>query len=306
MPTLQGPLREESNFRGFEEVYKTSYSHGLEAIYALENVDIKSVRKMAQALPQPSKEPPKPQVLEESAVEQYEFDLGAEFRSWIRPFLLNAPIEALSLSPHIEKMLKDLNRHTLGAVLEMGMEVKGLGKSQLQELRQRLQEYIAGRPLHQTRYIDFDSWVLSLTAGVPRKKLFILLSTFDLSHLITLSSMEALEVRRLNKQKTEEWSSEAAEHLRHPEKKSLFTSALYQITEVFLKPWMRGRLGLAGRDELEERVEKVSFSPQEASKAIHFFEHLMAKGSFYGALFYLKFFRKFMLRIPERLKIFFI
>ena len=53
----------DTSTKSFEEVYKTSYSHGLESIYRIENIDLKTVRKLGVKEEKPSKEPSKAFVL---------------------------------------------------------------------------------------------------------------------------------------------------------------------------------------------------------------------------------------------------
>jgi hypothetical protein len=110
----------------FEETYKSSYSHGLEAIYALETVNVRSIRRLQAPPAQP---PPlrAPCVL--PMAPQLEFDFGASFRAWLEPFLLDEPIQVLGLSRHAEKCLleqrKERLRDLIGCNLRQLIFVKG-------------------------------------------------------------------------------------------------------------------------------------------------------------------------------------
>lgn len=277
MTALEKPFKSEGHIKSFEEMQKTSYSHGLEAIYTLENVDVKSIRKMVQAPAQLISESPKRELMYENDSLQYEFDLGPQFRNWIRPFLLSEPIEVLKLPVSVEKTLKDLSKDTLGSILEIGMEVKEIARAHLQELKQRLQEYVANRPLHQSRYIDFASWLLSLTAGICQKKLYVFLAAYQLSHLVPLSPLEMLEVKRLNPSKLKDWEKEVQEKLQSAHKKFLFTSQFTQIIDSFFKSWIYARDGLVLEDELQERLQKISVDSNITEKVLPLFQMLYGK-----------------------------
>lgn len=90
------------DLQSFEGTYKTAYSHGLEAIYALENVDLKSIRRISDAQesePLQPKSPPRPLQPLEAPEPQLELDLGDGYRSWIESFVLQEPIHVLGVSP---------------------------------------------------------------------------------------------------------------------------------------------------------------------------------------------------------------
>ena len=53
-----------------------------------------------------------------------------------------------------------------------------------------------------------------------------------------------------------------------------------QVCEVFIKPWMRRRHGLATLEELEERLERLGTISMEAVNALTFFSDLFFAGEF--------------------------
>ena len=77
----------------FDLISKTAYSHGLEAIYAIENVDLRTLRKLQQNPLEELRPTPKPQRKVPGLENQYQLELGSGFRCWIAPFFKKEPIQ---------------------------------------------------------------------------------------------------------------------------------------------------------------------------------------------------------------------
>ena len=200
----------------FEETYKTAYSHGLEAIYALENIDIKSIRPILPL--QANKAPgPKivPQIFPEKLSDQLELDLGDAYRGWIDSFIKKEPIHVLGLSRHAEKCLLEHGKRVLGDLIHTNLKefvfLKGMGQGHVDEIQQKLARYLEGRPLERCKKIDFASWIRSIVAAFDRKKVYVALESHHLSDLFSLSPSESVETRRLTLEK-QEWIQEAHVH----------------------------------------------------------------------------------------------
>src|SRR5262245_23100732 len=104
------------------ETYKQVYSHpGLEAIYTLKNVDVNTIRRLNDPTSITSgaqlKEVTTSPVDEIEESPQLEFDFGGEFRTWVRPLVLDEPIQVLGLSTHIEKILQSHEKAVLKDLL---------------------------------------------------------------------------------------------------------------------------------------------------------------------------------------------
>ena len=218
MVSLQKGFSEDAlSVRSYEEIYKTAYSHGLESIYALENIDIKSVRPLQNASTSPSlqkKALPKPPIYASSYIPEFEF--GPSWRRSIAPFFLQAPIEVLGLSKAAEKCLLDYQKTCLSDLLTVDLRglifLKGMGQSHLNEIKEKLSQYIGERDRQQTDRIDFKGWILSLTNHqIQRKKIFLLLESYQLSDLLSLSPMEAMEIRRLSAENRASWEKRSPE-----------------------------------------------------------------------------------------------
>lgn len=260
----------------FEETYKTAYSHGLEAIYALENVDPKSIRRIEQPLlkevPKKRDTPPKQCAAQE---QQLEFDLGPPYRTWIAPFLKKEPIQVLGLSPLAERCLLSNDKKLLRDILETDLQkfifFKGMGQGYIDEIQHKLNLYIDGVSLHRSQAIDFVSWLRTLVAALDRKKTALALQSYKLITLFSLSPLENGEVNRLTPEKRHEWIQEMTAQFQMTARNRSVIADMKEIADVFVKPWMRRRLGIAAQHELSERLHKASVQADIASDIIHFF-----------------------------------
>lgn len=263
-----------SDPQSFEEVYKMSYSHGLEAIYKLENVDIKSVKRIENA-PKPALKKPESKK-QNFCSSQHELDLGEEFRTWMPSFILREPIQVLELSKHSEKCLIENGKFTLGDLKDVNLKdfvfLRGMGQGHIEEIHQKLNAYLDGHELEKCRKIDFSSWLKCIVAAQERKKVHAFLESYDLSHLFTLTPGENAEVRKLTFEKKQEWSEELLKKIAQPAQKKAVWSDMQHVFNVFFKSWIRQRGGFAAKDELHERMMRISANPDICSKVLHFLQ----------------------------------
>jgi hypothetical protein len=254
-------------YASFEDVYKTAYSHGLEAIYALENVDIKTVRRLSEdQTPQPILgDVPKSPLLIPETPRQLEFDFGEEYRSWIEPFVLNEPIQVLGLPKLAEKCLvehgKILLRHLHGVDLRAFVFFKGMGQSHLDELQQKLLDYLSAHPAERCDEVDYASWLRTITAALNRKKICVYLESFELFDLLTLSPVESIEVKRLSLEQRLQWREGIVTELREPAQELLVKQGIQRIVNVFIRPWVRRRQGFTTQQEIQERLQHTARQP---------------------------------------------
>jgi len=269
---------ESASGPAFEEVYKSAYSHGLEAIYALENVDLKSIKRMHAP---ENKESNSEKSLTHSAAvlnalpAQLEFDLGEAYRNWIESFLVREPVQVLGLSRHAEKCLLERGKAVLKDLIGVNLRdfafIKGMGQGHIDEVQQKLNTYLEGRVLGRSYTVDFYAWIRSLVAALDTKKTFVGLERFELSEMISLSPSENVEVRRLTLEKKQEWCQEITMQFCEASRQQTVAADMSRIADVFVKPWMRGRLGLATQSELMERLEQVSEKRESTRQALAFF-----------------------------------
>lgn len=269
----------------FEEIYKTSYSHGLEAIYALENIDIKSVRRIENPSKSVYRKNEHKKAISLSI--QEEFDFGQEFRRWIPSFIKKEPIHVLEISKHAEKCLIENGKSTLGDLIGINLKdfvfLRGMGQGHIEEINQKLTDYLNGQNLDKSLQIDFSSWLKTLTAAYDRKKVFVVLELYDLCDIFSLTPGENVEVRKLTLEKRQEWIEEILKKITNPIQKKSIQHDMQQIFNAFFKSWIRQRKGFVTHDELKERMQQMSTNPRMCFSALNFFQNVFfEKQSFFN------------------------
>lgn len=245
------------SLESFEETYKTAYSHGLEAIYALEAVDLKTVKKFVPFSRQSHILPPKtsvePEVLAPETASQLEFDLGEGFRDWIEPLFLEEPLAVLQLSFQAQAALSAAGLHRVGDIVCVDFERvllgKGVAQGYLEEIRKKKHAYIGGRSIEKVDLIDWRSLILSMTMGISQKKLPSLLQETAFTELSPdLSRQREVE------------------------------ETLRKIAQAFLLPWIESKGSVVNKDEIMERLENLSVEPGLLLPSLQFLsEHFAAK-----------------------------
>ena len=251
----------------FQEIYKTSYSHGLEQIYKLENIDLKSIKKLEV------KQDIHAQLFAVSDEYLDELDLGPEHRLWISPSVFEEPIQVLDLNKHSEKCLLDQNIRTLKNLYETDLSqfiyLKGMGQGHIDEMQSKLSRYLDSKPLKRQGKIDFRSWILSLFTNFTPRESFIVLEPYKLEKWITLSPLDLIEVKKIAAERKEEIRTQAKLHFEISQTK--VTNRFKEIEASFIKPWVLAREGIANPDELSERLTLKAVDSAASSSSLAFF-----------------------------------
>lgn len=261
--------------QSFEEIYKRSYSHGLEAIYTLENVDIKSVKRIETVQKTSSKKALKPVP---KLPLQAELDFGDEFRGWIEPFVLKEPIQILGLTKHAEKVLNEQGISNLKQLIEVNLKdfifVRGFGQGHIEEVSSKLSEYLEGKSIHRSSKVDFVSWLKSIFAAQDRKKVYVYLESYELQDLFSLSPIESVEVRKLTLEKKQEWIEELLGKVCSGPSKQMVLQDMQKVINTFIKPWMKRRGGFATKSQLQERFQRIADHPPTALSILKVLQNL--------------------------------
>lgn len=272
--SIEGSKRSlQQDFKSFEEVYKTSYSHGLEAIYSLETIDLRTVKRI-DPFPQS-----KPEVFKSkndsvfSDKTQTEFNLGSAFTETMDSFVLEEPIKVLGLSRYAERSLYaqgvSVVQELIKTDLSQYVYLKGMGQGHIDEIEQRLKEYLKDTVLYQCQTIDFSAWVRSLFSTFTTKRMYVLSEPFHLSQLYTLTPAESVEVRLLTYDKRQEWCREMLGELES--KRSQLVKGIGRVVAAFIKPWMTRRWGMTTRQEIVERLQRLADKPEIVESTLDFF-----------------------------------
>jgi predicted RNA-binding Zn ribbon-like protein len=253
----------------FEHIYRTSYSHGLEKIYALENVDIRSVRKIGSRLPAavnrraPLRAKPRLRLQESQQLEFAFCRLEVE-----EPFALREPIQVLGLSRAVTAKLQARGYRQLRDLIHIDLRTQlagqGIGQGHIEDLCETLENYLAKSQLQNGQPLDFAAWARSLIGDLDPRYSTLLLEPFELAHLVTLSPSENAEMRRLNAESRRSWQQEALQALRLPASRQQVDRDLREIRDKFLAPWLAKRHCCATESELAERLLNLgSWLPEE-------------------------------------------
>lgn len=261
----------------FEKTYKNSYSHGFEKIYALENVDIRSVRKidLSNQRPLENSEDGVDQLAKDKEVlkQQLEFDFDS---ITLEPFVLREPIQVLGLSQRVESLLLTQQKLLIKDLLTKDSRslsgIAGLGFGHLDELQNRLQMHLKGKNLSKVSSIDFYSWARTLIGDISAKKAFVALESYELCELLTLSTAENIEVKKSVPQAKQRWVEEVIADLNSSSKVDQFCADFISVTQRFIIPWLDRRQGIASTVELQERLLALSTSNHEGFRVLKWME----------------------------------
>lgn len=273
----------EGKIRSFEETYQTSYSHGLELIYAIEDVDLKSIRRLNDSSPEePEKVKVAEAVIAEVPVAEDELDFGLGFQSCLEPFLWREPIQVLGLAKPLEKLLLHLKKTVLQDLYQIDLQefvyVRGIGQGHIDEIQSKLKEYLKGKQLDPSQTLDMGSWLKTLTADFEWKKVVVFCEEYGIPELYNLQMPEKLEIRRLTPERKQDWIADVKNYLRIPAKRKQVNEDLRYITEVLLKPWIRLRGGIACISDIQEHLESLREGPVETSSVLSLFQDLYFEG----------------------------
>lgn len=276
------------SLKSFEETYKTAYTHGLEMIYSLENVDFKTVRRIEENAPKEEEKEAAAQELTHVNLAdkdpQLELDLGEGFRDWIEPYFLQEPIHVLGLSLQAESCLLEHGLKTLSELLAHNFRdyvfMKGMGQGHIDEVKKKLEKYIGGRSVKKTFTIDFQSLILSLSHGINFKRLSQYLMKYNLGSEIPLTPSEKIEIKAFEHSKDMSWQREVQAQLSQEATKMQLLQQLERVAKAFIIPWVDARGGIATEEEIIERIERVAGSKEKTESYLAFLKDHFTEGKF--------------------------
>lgn len=264
---------------------KGIYNHpGLEENYSIETIDIKTIRLLSDSvttLSLPFQE--KLLLLEpiEQESTQWDFDFGGEFSREIKPLVLEEPIQVLRLSQHAEKTLRIHEKLVLRDLIKLNQQefifIRGLGQGHIDEIKQKLQTYLADQLIQTKPHIDWTSLIRILSGSMAKLKLALIFEPFGLDAFISLSSAEQLEMRRLSHEERLKLHQEAEEEICSSRNKHVIHDILTDFLNVIIKPWVRRREGLATDDELLERLQRSCQNPELTAPMLSFISEVFFK-----------------------------
>ncbi len=281
-PSVQSPTKSIPQVINPVEPAEKRYSHGLEAIYALETIDVRTIKPLGSTQDAESeKEPEIAPLYTLPVISEKELPLEDKFRSEIEPLHLNEPLYLFDFSKECLRSLYSMNillLKDLGQITYPRLLAKGIHEKYAEEIINKVPD--EKKATDRTRSVDFGSWIRSLIPEKDQASFYLLLKKYELAHLFKISSMVNIEIKRMNSQDIPRLINDAILGLHTGEKKELTNSNIRLIAETFIIPWMRGRLGVATRYEIMDRLEQIGINPYEFHKMIRFITETYAKNSF--------------------------
>lgn len=280
--TMQEPSKAQFLRSKTASPQQYSCSPGLEAIYALETVDISSVRPLQKKFFEPKEIKIRNQ-FEEEAKEQLSFPFESQEDEKILSFVLLEPIEVLQLPARLLQLLKENGKKILHDLFNLDLNtlvfIKGIGQGHIDEIQAKLENYTKLKQLPLCSYIELGSWLRTFLAGCTPKKYAALLERYQLPSLFALPAHEANELRALTPEKRRCWEEEALCEL---EKgcKDIFFDQLGKVTKALIAPWIRRRGGIASHQEVLELFITLADDIELVEPLLAFFSDVFCYGSF--------------------------
>lgn len=270
---------------------ETSVSHGFDQIYALETIDVRTVRPLNGGVKEIEElsastpiEPVQASFSKELEEGELLLDLGHEYRGWIESFRLSEPLQVLKLSSLAEKALLDAGKVSLKDLMGFStsdtLAIKGMGQGHVDEIHYKLEKYLGNMGVLRSRSVDFIGLLRCLLATMEPVKRSLCMAPYDLTDLFPLSQAQSMELRHLGEDKKQELWAQSVLEAQNDKRTQFFQRSIRQVADVFIRPWVRGRLGLATHYELSERLEKVSSDGDRTSQILAFLSETYCHGRF--------------------------
>lgn len=261
------------------------YTHGLEEIYTLENVDAGTIRKMGESRPVSASpvtraaksvvppEPPPDLCLE----------LGDAHRGWMPSLIQQEPIQVLGLPHATQKALLEAGKEKIRDLLALDASdlshASGIGQGHLDTMQQSLKEYLKNRDPRHSALIEWESLLLALFGTAERLPVYLLLTPYGLEDLFSLSPVDQVALRRESEEGRKAILDKARAGLGSESRRLRFERLMRQVVEVHVKPWMRRRGGVATEQEIIERMRRVSATSAEmADKTLEALAQIFYQG----------------------------
>lgn len=244
------------------------YSHGLEKIYAFENINPKSVKTVA------SKEKKAAETTPEQPLDapiQLTLAFGPFYQEALPSFRLQEPISSLGLSSFAAKVLhtKEIRTCDQACHFLINGSHKGLGQSHIEEIEAKITAFMGKNPFSLQKTVDWQSLVRISCHALDGHMRYCLLARYGLEELSQVTSVEVQEVGRLSFEQITKLIDQAEVHLLSRQT-DFIEGALSSIADAYIRPWLKYRHGFAPASELYERLFQISHTAQHFWQTLQF------------------------------------
>ena len=274
----KGPSGKPSGQASAASSVGSPYSHGLEKIYAFETIDPGTIR-IASVKPQEAHAPNPASPTIDAMLDEPTFDFGRGFHTRFSPLRLREPIERLGLSAYAHKALMHERLETIMDVVTLFRTPprtgRTLGQGIIDEIEGKLASYIGHDPVARRKRMDFSTFVRLLAQKRGAKERHLVLSAFGLEALTRLTPGEQAELHNMSRSDKERIVGTAMQAIRH-EAHDLLCEGMQEVAQVFLRPWLRTRLGMASASELQEALGAIAEEPHLVKQTLAFLDEVSA------------------------------
>ncbi|MEM1283342.1 MAG: hypothetical protein AAGG81_07295 [Chlamydiota bacterium] len=265
---------------------ENAYSHGLEDIYNLENVDPSTIRKLGDEEETNYQSIEKVEVLSKkypvTPTQQTELNLGPEFSSSMPSFVLSLPLEYLSIDGTTLNAANQSGITSIKDVLECDWDevvlTRGLGQGHAEEIRSAFETAFRSQELILCQTIDYKALICCLLSKDLLLKHYVHLQEYGLESFVDLSPIMHLELKRTPQETKIKWIEESCSALKMTDCKEIARSSLEYVIKTYVTPWLWQKNGFAYDYEVMDRLEQVSEDPQIFDKTLKFLSSTYCDG----------------------------
>lgn len=268
-PEIEPIGREFPSIEKSKSQKKSPYSHGLEEIYTLENVDPKTIRTFGEE-PEEEKIEQKNEGKEVKEytlpdILQYQFNFGGVYQQTLPSFLLQVPLFAVGLSDNAVKALRKEGLYYVKDVVDVPwndlIQEKGIGQGHIEELKKQLGEFLGNKELIDCQEVNYRALLLSLVQEEEQSKQYCYLEQFGLQSLIKKTATMRVELKRLIDEEKQSWIREGAALFQTVDRVGLLRTNIRSLLDTFVIPWLGNKGGFALDYEICDRLEQVAEDP---------------------------------------------
>ena len=229
------------------------YSHGLEKHYAVETIDLKTLKPFTKKISERQTITKHLSSLPNKNEAQLHFRFGPRFDGTLCTLKLYEPIDSLALSPLTKQAIKGARIENLHELMTKKNELskgKGITKGQLDEIDEKFNMYLGPNPLEPIKEYDLKSLLTLFLADLPPLLRLLASKRYRLQHLFAYASSDLLEVERLAATTKDELVSKTKKII--SQKWEKLRPIIQSMAESCFYPFLERRLGIAQNWELLE------------------------------------------------------
>ncbi len=243
------------------------YSHGFEKIYAIETLDMSTVRPLAQSAP-----PIKATATASTSPRPcYYLDFGKSWPWELLVLPLYEPLHVLGLTAPCARMLEGANKKKIGDLFDLTahrvVPIPGLGQGHIDEIHRKVTAYLQDYDLSGQTF-HLKSLLSCFLSDLERKGVHLLSARYGLEALFPLPPSERGSFLRLTDMEKNKLLLATKEAALSDQKVAFAKEVFSNLGSVVFAPWMHHRDGLARLWELEELLQTVCDDPSLASSSL--------------------------------------